>query len=103
SAEAAAIVACISAAIATTAALVFTRRRTRITSFLQAAALLPAMLPPLFIAISLFTAMDFFGVQPALDTIVLGHLIVVVPFVIVVVTARLQRFDVDLEAAARDL
>ena len=103
SAEAASIVACISAVIATSAALAFTRRRSRPVAFFQALSLVPAMLPPLFIAISLFTAMDYFKIQPGLDTIVLGHLIVVIPFVLVVVTARLQRFDVDLEAAARDL
>ena len=61
------------------------------------------MMPPLFIAIALFTAMDYLNIQPGLLPIVVGHLVVVIPFVLVVVTARLQRFDIELEQAARDL
>jgi len=101
--EASSIVAALSAAFATAAALVFTRRPTRPARLLRAAALLPAMAPPLFIAVALFTAMDLLGITPALPTIVLGQLVITSPFVLVIVTARLERFDVELEAAARDL
>jgi spermidine/putrescine transport system permease protein len=101
--KAAVIVAITSSVIATSAALVFTRRRSRVNGVLQALALLPAMMPPLFIAIALFTTMDELNIQPGLLPIVVGHLVVVIPFVLVVVTVRLQRFDVELEQASRDL
>lgn len=103
SAEASALVAVISAFAATAAALAFTRRRGRLMTAFQASAFLPAMLPPLFLAIALFTSMAEFNIQPGLGPIVLGQLIVVIPFVLAVVSARLQRFDVQVEEASRDL
>jgi spermidine/putrescine transport system permease protein len=103
SAEAAAATALVSSAIATAAALAFTRRRSSAFSLLQSLALLPAMMPPLFIAIALFTAMSQFNIAPSLLTIIIGHIVIVIPFVLVVVTVRLQQFDVELEWAARDL
>jgi spermidine/putrescine transport system permease protein len=101
--EAAALTALISSIVATTAGLAFTRRRSRVFSALQNLSIVPAMMPPLFIAIALFTAMDKFKISPSLLTIVAGHLIIVIPFVLVVVSGRLRQFNVQLEWAARDL
>jgi spermidine/putrescine transport system permease protein len=101
--EAAALTALIASVIATMAGLAFARRRSRVFTALEGVAILPAMLPPLFIAIALFTAMDKFNISPSLLTIVAGHLIIVIPFVLVVVSGRLRQFDVHLEWAARDL
>jgi ABC-type spermidine/putrescine transport system permease subunit II len=61
------------------------------------------MLPPLFLAIGLFTAMDLFNITPGFATIVVGQLLYVIPYVLVVVTARLIGFDLELEQVARDL
>lgn len=101
--EAAALTALISSVVATMAGLAFARRRSRLFMALEGASIVPAMMPPLFIAIALFTAMDKFNISPSLLTIVAGHLIIVIPFVLVVVSARLRQFDVHLEWAARDL
>lgn len=103
SGEVAVVVALVSAAIATAAALVFTRLQSLLVRVLQALTLVPAMLPPLFLAIALFTAMDYFKIQPGFGPIVLGHLLIVIPFVLVVIAARLQRLEPELEEAARDL
>jgi len=100
---ASAIVSVLSVGIATAAAMLFARRPNRISRGLQGLSLLPAMMPPLFIAIALFTAMSYASIQPGMATIVLGQLVVTIPFVLAVVTSRLQRFEVDLEAAGRDL
>jgi ABC-type spermidine/putrescine transport system permease subunit II len=101
--EAALLTAFISSVVATAAGLAFTRRRSRMLTALQGMSILPAMMPPLFIAIALFTTMDKFNISPSLITIVAGHLIIVIPFVVVVVGNRLRQFDVQLEWAARDL
>jgi spermidine/putrescine transport system permease protein len=103
SAEVAVVVALLSATIAAAAALVFNRVRTRATRLLQGLSLVPAMMPPLFMAIALFTAMDYFKIQPGFGPIVVGHLLIVIPFVLVVISARLQRLEPELEEAARDL
>jgi ABC-type spermidine/putrescine transport system permease subunit II len=101
--EAAVLTALISSIAATMAGLAFTRRRSRLFGALQSVSIVPAMMPPLFIAIALFTAMDKFNIAPSLLTIVAGHLIIVIPFVLVVISNRLRQFDVQLEWAARDL
>jgi ABC-type spermidine/putrescine transport system permease subunit II len=101
--QAALLTALISSVVATMAGLAFTRRRSRALAALQGVSILPAMVPPLFIAVALFTSMDKFKISPSLTTIVAGHLIIVIPFVLVVVSGRLRQFDVELEWAARDL
>jgi spermidine/putrescine transport system permease protein len=103
SAEVAVVVALTSVVIATCAGLVFARFRSPLTRILLVMALVPAMLPPLFLAIALFTAMDYFKIQPGFGPIVLGHLLIVIPFVLVVITARLVRLEPELDEAARDL
>src|ERR1041385_2533207 len=78
SAEAALATALASSVIATAAALAFMRRRNRFFALLQDISILPAMMPPLFIAIALFTAMSQFSIAPSLATIIVGHVVIVI-------------------------
>lgn len=100
---AASLTALLSGLIGTAAAIAFTRRRSRTARALEAFGRLPVMLPPLFIAIGLVAAMRALTVTPSLWTIVVGHTLVAIPFVLIVVGARFQTFDLELEQAARDL
>jgi spermidine/putrescine transport system permease protein len=101
--EAAVTTAVVGTLIGGTAALVFTRRRSRLSSIVEALGRLPVMLPPLFIGIGIVAFMKLTGLSPSLGTIVLGHTITVIPFVILVVAARLRTYEIELELAARDL
>lgn len=103
SAEASAVVAILSVAIALAAAMLFVRRSGRVSRALQSLSLLPAMMPPLFIGAALFTTMAYLSVAPGFPMIVFGQLIITIPFALAVVIARLRQFDTDVEAAARDL
>lgn len=103
SAIASSIVAAAAVMISTAAAFLFTRFPSGPARVLKLASLLPAMLPPLFIAMALFTAMSYLGIQPGMRTIVLGQLLVTIPFVLTIVLSRLRGFDPFLEPAARDL
>lgn len=63
----------------------------------------PMMVPVIIISVSvygLFAKLHLIGTIPGL---VLGHTMLCVPFVILVITANLQRFDITLEMAARNL
>ena len=100
---AAALTAVLATFIGTGAAIAFTRRRSRAARALEAFGLLPVMLPPLFIAIGLVAAMRVSMVTPSLWTIVVGHTLVAIPFVLIVVVARFRTFDLELEQAGRDL
>jgi spermidine/putrescine transport system permease protein len=100
---AASLTAVLAGILGTAAALVFSRRRSRTARTFEASGRLPVMLPPLFIGIGLVAAMRVGHVTPSLWTIVVGHTLVVIPFVLIVVTARFEAFDLALEHAARDL
>lgn len=100
---AATLTAVLSGLIGTAAAVAFTRRRSRTARGLETFGLLPVMLPPLFIAIGLVAAMRVSTVTPSMLTIVVGHTLVAIPFVLIVVVARLRTFDLELEQAGRDL
>lgn len=103
STEASLVVAVFCVAIATAAAMLFVRHPGRGAKILEYLALLPAMMPPLFIGVALFATMALLAVGPGFPMIVFGQIIVTIPFVLAVVVARLRQFDADIEAAARDL
>jgi len=95
--------AVVSSSIGTVAAIVFTRRSTKLARLVEALGRLPVMLPPLFVGIGFVALMKATSLAPSMLTIVAGHTIVVIPFVILVVTARLRTYEVEVEQAARDL
>jgi spermidine/putrescine transport system permease protein len=71
-----------------------------ILSFLTA----PMMMPSLLIGIALLSFfVRILGAPLGLWTVVLGHLVVIQPFVITVLYARLASFDWSLVESARDL
>lgn len=64
---------------------------------------LPLMLPPLFLAVMLLVWFLFLDLALGLRTVVLAHLLFTLPFVVIVVHARLSSFDFRTVEAARDL
>jgi spermidine/putrescine transport system permease protein len=68
-----------------------------------AALALPLLLPPLFLGVALLVWYLFLGLRLGLGTVVLSHLLFALPFVVVVVHARLASFDVRTVESARDL
>jgi ABC-type spermidine/putrescine transport system permease subunit II len=95
--------AIVSCSIGTVAGLVFTRRSTTLTRLVESLGRLPVMLPPLFIGIGFVAMMKVTRLTPSMVTIVAGHTIVVIPFVILIVVARLRTYEIEVEQAARDL
>lgn len=103
SVEVALITAILATVIGTAAAFVFTRLYNRLTTGTQALARLPVMLPGLFIGVGFVALMVLVRFSPGFAVITAGHVVVAVPWVILVVSSRLMTYDVELEAAARDL
>jgi spermidine/putrescine transport system permease protein len=65
---------------------------------------LPVLLPPLVVAIAIVVLfVRGLGVGLGLPVVILGHVLVAQPFVILIVMARLARFDTAALDAARDL
>jgi len=93
----------VSAVIGTMAAIGFARLPPRQAQAAIAALCLPLMLPPLFLAVSLLVFFVFLGVPLGLLTVILSHLLFALPFVVIVVYARMQTFDLRVVDSARDL
>ncbi|HEV8686672.1 MAG TPA: ABC transporter permease [Gaiellaceae bacterium] len=98
-------VTAISTVVGTAAAFPLVRaRRLPFRSGIRVAMTLPIMIPGLLIGISLlvlFTSVLNF--QLSAQTAVIGQSVYTTPFVMLLVAARLQGFDVALERAAADL
>ena len=72
--------------------------------FLTYSSLLPLVIPPLSVGVSLIPLFkDVFGISLSLFTILVGHVVLGLPFTTLVLMARLIGFDVSLEEAAQDL
>lgn len=93
----------IATTVGTAAAFAFTRGRTSVSRAAEGLGRLPVMLPPIFIGIGFIALMRLTSLSPSMVTIIAGHVVVALPWAIVVVVARLSTFEPELELVARDL
>ena len=98
------VVAILATIIGTMAAFVLVRGGLRYPNITRIAFTLPIMVPGVLIGVSLLI---FFAratnLHLSLATVIAGQLVVTVPFVVLIVSSRLQGFDRALEWAAADL
>jgi spermidine/putrescine transport system permease protein len=66
--------------------------------------LLPLVIPSIILGIALLVlVLNVFKINPSLYTIVAGHVLICVPFAMLVMMSRLEGFDKNLEEASADL
>lgn len=100
----AAIVAVLATTIGTMAAFVLVRGGLRRPNAVRIAYTMPIMVPGVLIGVALLIFLSRVIHTPlSLVTVIAGHLVFTVPFVVLIVAARLQGFDRALEWAAADL
>jgi putative spermidine/putrescine transport system permease protein len=99
------VVMLLSTSLGTMAALFLTRVAFPGRSLMRAYFLAPLMLPGLVLGLALyiFYIVTNVGLARTLQGMVIGHVLVTVPYVIGTVSAALYNFDVSLEDAARSL
>ncbi|MBN9588075.1 MAG: spermidine/putrescine ABC transporter [Alphaproteobacteria bacterium 64-11] len=85
------------------AARAVTRYRLRGTGAALGFISLPLFIPDIVLGISLLLLLGVAGLPLSLGAVVLGHLLVCVPFALTVLIARFEGFDRDLEEASADL
>jgi spermidine/putrescine transport system permease protein len=93
----------IATAIGTAAAVALFRYEFPGKRILQALLLPPIAIPWLIIGTAMLIFFFWVGIGRGAPSVILGHVALALPYVIVVVTARLQTFDRQLEEAARSL
>ncbi len=97
------VTALVTMAIGTLAALGLARYRFKLRPAIITLTVMPITLPALFIGLSLLSYFSFLNIRLSLLTVVIGHLIYTLPYFVLVAHARLERFDLAIEEAARDL
>lgn len=93
----------IATVLGTAAALALFRHEFRGKRFLQALLFPPIAIPWLIIGTAMLIFFFWVGIGRGTPAVILGHVALALPYVIVVVAARLQTFDPQLEEAARSL
>jgi spermidine/putrescine transport system permease protein len=105
--ESSAIVAALSSAgavvLGVLASLALTRRRFRGQPAVSALLLSPLVIPYVVFGVSLLLLFHKAGVSRSLLTVVIGHIVISLPYTILVLVPRLEQIDRSLEEAAFDL
>ena len=103
SAKVAAVSSALAVLLGLLAAIVLVRRHVFGKSVASALLLSPLIVPYIALAIGLLVFFNEASVSPGLATIVMGHVVLSIPYTILILVPRLARLDVRLEEASRDL
>jgi spermidine/putrescine transport system permease protein len=102
-----ALVALMSSAVAVLlgvfSAIALVRRRFFGRSAVSALLLAPLVIPYIVFGVSLLLFFHAVGIPRSLLTVVIGHVVISLPYTILVLVPRLTQIDVNLEEAAQDL
>jgi spermidine/putrescine transport system permease protein len=102
-----AVIALLAAAGATLLGLItavaLTARRLALRAVITALLLLPLVIPYIVLAVGLLILLQSLGFRQALWAVLLGHIVVSVPYCILVILPRLRTIDQSIVDAARDL
>ena len=93
----------IATTLGTAAAIAFFRYEFRGKAILQALLFPPIAIPWLITGTAMLIFFFSIGIGRGAPAVIIGHVALALPYVIVVVTARLRTFDPQLEEAARSL
>ncbi len=89
--------------LAALAAFALSRYQFRLKPTFTAVLVVPLIVPGLIMGISLLSFYKFFNIHTSLFTVILGHTALALPYSALVIAARLQGFDRQLEEAAASL
>jgi spermidine/putrescine transport system permease protein len=87
----------------TAAAVALTRLPRKYLTVFSTLYLVPIMVPGLLIGVALLVFFSRLDVRLGMTTVIIGHILITLPLVVLVVGARLERLDLSVIDAARDL
>ncbi|WP_068088849.1 ABC transporter permease [Polycladidibacter stylochi] len=97
------VAASLATIIGTLAAVAISRYSFRLHEFFRATFMAPLIIPEVVIAVALLALSANLNLQGGLPIVIAGHVLIGLPFVLTVVSARLHGLGVDVEEAAMDL
>src|SRR2546425_391035 len=89
--------------LGTLASVALARRRFRGKALISALLLSPLVIPFVVFGISLLLLFHALGIPRSILTVVIGHVVISLPYTILVLVPRLEQIDASLEEAAYDL
>lgn len=89
--------------VGSAASLALARRSSRLLDVLSSLIVGPLVVPGLFLGIALFSFCNQLGIGLSLGTVIVGQSLVTIPFVVLIVNARIANTDPSMIEAARDL
>jgi ABC-type spermidine/putrescine transport system permease subunit II len=89
--------------LGTPAAFALARRRFRTRPFVVGLTGMPLLVPGVVVGVAILTTLGAFGMLPGFVPTSLAHVWLTLPFVVLIMQSRLERFDRRVEEAARDL
>lgn len=97
------VVSIISTILGTMAAKAFTSYKIPYDRTLKSFIAIPLVIPLIILGVALLVVFSQANIQLSLITIGIGHIVICVPFSMLVMMSRLEGFDKGLEEAAQDL
>jgi spermidine/putrescine transport system permease protein len=97
------IVTTVGTILGTLGSIALVRHRFRGKTIYRALVMAPMTIPGLILGVALLMMFNYLSITRSLQTVIIGQLVFVTPFVLVTVSSRLRGFDPILEEAARDL
>lgn len=95
----------ISTILGTMTAIFLTRSQSHLTGVLRGLFVLPVVLPGIILGLALYVFYSWsdIGLARSFAGLLIGHVLVTMPFVVATITAALVDFDLSVEEAARSL
>lgn len=78
-------------------------RKGMINKIFSTSSIAPIMIPEIILGMAFLAMFSFAGIRFGMLTLILGHTAFCVPYIFIIVRARLQDMDPSIEEAARDL
>lgn len=97
------IVTTVGTVLGTLGSIALVRHNFRGKTIYRALVMAPMTIPGLILGVALLMMFNYLSITRSLQTVIVGQLVFVTPFVLVTVSSRLRGFDPILEEAARDL
>jgi spermidine/putrescine transport system permease protein len=85
------------------AAVSLARRRLPLRGVMMALILLPLVVPYIVLAVGLLVLLHEFGITTSLAAVLAGHIVISLPYCVLVILPRLRTLDNEIVEAARDL
>jgi spermidine/putrescine transport system permease protein len=89
--------------LGTLASIALARRRFRAKAIFSAFLLSPLVIPLVVFGVALLLLFHQLGIPRSIFTVVIGHIVISLPYTILVLVPRLEQIDASLEEAAYDL